>query len=583
MTVFRSSIDIASLGEHRRHLLQTLRLAPPVPGEPRDLAEEDRDSRTPIYVDGSTGTSVTYADYKRDLWLLAAALQTLGLPRDAVVGVHLHNSLQVPFAFHAAVLAGYAVSPVSPSLTRDEVAAQLAKCRAAAVVTDADLWDVSSPAASPLNPKPLLILASRPPPGSPVPPGTPTLPDLLELGRTLPPVRFNPLSPADAERTVCLVPFSSGTSGAPKAVALTHANQTAAALQIGSTMRGALAWDPVGGTKAAVAFVPMAHVYGCNYFMGSLLGLRVTVVMMAKFAPEPYLRLVSRYRPPVLFLVPPVVVRLIAMPREELAPYDLSSVRYVFCGAAPMRAETEQALVGVFPGEVQVKQGYGMTEMSSVLRCTLDAPNPAGSVGTLSPSSEMIVVSPDGRLLGPGEEGELWARGPNRSVGYLGDPAASLAAIAFRDGERDTRGPDGLEFTGAGWLRTGDVGYIDAEGRGYITDRLKELIKVNAMQVAPSELEGLLLLHPRVADCAVIGVPDDRFGEVPRAFVVPAPASGGEKFDPVEVVEWAAGRTAAHKRLRGGVVAVDEIPRNSNGKVLRRVLREREAASKARL
>lgn len=215
-----------------------------------------------------------------------------------------------------------------------------------------------------------------------------------------------------------------------------------------------------------------------------------------------------------------------------------------------------------------------MSEMSTMLRCTLDAEFPGGSVGTLSPSTEIIVVSPDGKRLGANEEGEFWVRGPNRSVGYLDDPSASRDAIVFLD-DRDTRGPDGLDWTGRGFLKTGDVGYFDSQGRGFITDRLKELIKVNALQVAPSELESLLLLHPRVVDAAVIPVPSDRFGEVPKAFIVPrgGPLKPGEAE---EIVEFVAGKTAPYKRIRGGIEELTEIPKSGNGKVLRRVLKDRE-------
>ena len=243
-----------------------------------------------------------------------------------------------------------------------------------------------------------------------------------------------------------------------------------------------------------------------------------------------------------------------------------------------------------------------MSEMSTMLRCTLDREFPGGSVGSVSPGTEIIVADTEGGRLGAGGEGEFWVRGPNRAVGYLGDPTATRDAIVYLKPDVDERAEDGMDWEGKGGLKTGDVGVLDEEGNGFITDRLKEcvdrgaccfhlltlrtlrslcslarsrLIKTNGLQVSPSELEALLLTHPAVSDCAVIGLPSDRFGEIPKGFIVPAE---GATVDANEIVEWLGKRTASHKRLRGGLEIVQEIPKSGNGKVLRRILRDRERA-----
>jgi len=207
-----------------------------------------------------------------------------------------------------------------------------------------------------------------------------------------------------------------------------------------------------------------------------------------------------------------------------------------------------------------VVQGYGMTETS--LAIALTPPNPThvklGAAGVLIPNLEGIVVEPDSRAeLGPHERGELLVRGPNIMRGYLNNP----------DATRWTIDPDG-------WLHTGDIAYVDDEGYLFVVDRLKELIKYKGMQVAPAELEGVLLTHPAITDAAVIGIPDAEAGEVPKAFVV--------LKDPVTadaLMHYVASQVAPHKRIRQ-VEVVETIPKSASGKILRRVLVEREQAKR---
>jgi acyl-CoA synthetase (AMP-forming)/AMP-acid ligase II len=284
-------------------------------------------------------------------------------------------------------------------------------------------------------------------------------------------------------------------------------------------------------------------------FVGALAAPLVagaTVVTLPRFELPALLAAIERHRVTVLVVPPPVAAALAAAARTA----DLGSLRLVVCGGAPLTPALQGRLADRLPGTV-VGQGYGMTE--TTLAISIPDPRtgtPPGSAGRLAPGTELRVVDPDtGQDQGPGQPGELWVRGPQVTPGYLGHPAATAAL--FADG---------------GWLRTGDLGLVDPDGYVVVVDRLKELIKVNALQVAPAELEALLLTRPDVADAAVVGRPDPRAGEVPVA-VVPR----GE-LDPDALRSWVAARVAPHKRL-ADVVLTDRIPRTPSGKILRRQLR----------
>ena len=211
---------------------------------------------------------------------------------------------------------------------------------------------------------------------------------------------------------------------------------------------------------------------------------------------------------------------------------------------------------------VVVKQAWGMSELAPIGSVNPDNDNRPGSSGVAVASMLYKIVDPEsGELLPRGEEGEVVCTGPNVMAGYLNNPEANAHA-----------------FDADGWFRTGDIGYADEDGYLYFTDRLKELIKYKGFQVPPAELEALLLSHPQVVDSAVIPVPSDTAGEVPRAFVTLAP---GADFDADAIAAWVAERVAPHKKLRGGVVqmvAPDAIPKSASGKILRRVLVQRNKA-----
>ena len=341
--------------------------------------------------------------------------------------------------------------------------------------------------------------------------------------------------------------------GPIEGVMLTHANLHCDVRQI-SDRQGED--NVVRRDDVVLVHLPLFHIYGMTALMQCSLYAGATQVMMGRFHVDELLDLLSRHRVTALYTAPPVCLALSQAP--EVEQYDLSALRFVMSGAAPMSAELQLRLSERLGATVF--QGYGLTESSPVTHMDFtDARARPGSIGPPLPDTEQRVVdmeSPD-VVLGPGDLGELLIRGPQVMMGYYNEPAATAATI----------GPDG-------WLHTGDLVKMDEDGYVYVLDRKKELIKYSGFQVPPAELEGLLLEHPAVADAAVIGKDDDEHGEIPKAFVVPKP---GEAVTADELMTYVGERVATFKRIRE-VEFVDSIPKNASGKLLRRVLVEQERA-----
>jgi acyl-CoA synthetase (AMP-forming)/AMP-acid ligase II len=296
--------------------------------------------------------------------------------------------------------------------------------------------------------------------------------------------------------------------------------------------------------------LPFFHIYGMTVIMN--LGLRegARIVTMPRFDLEQFLDLIEQQGVTRAFIVPPIALALAKHPAVE--GRDLSSLNLIVSGAAPLGEElTAQVAERV---GCHVIQGYGLTETSPVThKGSIDpAADKRGTIGTPLPGTECRIVDPEtGQDAAVGDRGEVWIRGPQVMRGYLNNPEATAATV---DGD--------------GWLHTGDIGVVDEDGYFQIVDRLKELIKYKGYQVAPAELEALIITHPEVADVAVIGVPDEECGELPKAYVVPA----GGGLDADELMEWVAGQVAPQKKIRL-VETVDQIPKSPSGKILRRELK----------
>jgi acyl-CoA synthetase (AMP-forming)/AMP-acid ligase II len=347
----------------------------------------------------------------------------------------------------------------------------------------------------------------------------------------------------DPFNDVAVLPYSSGTTGLPKGVMLTHRNLVANVVQIDAIEEE---------LSAFVGVLPLFHIYGMNVLMNFGILRGTTTVLLPRFELEAFLRVLQDWRIPIAHVAPPIAVALAKHPLVD--KYDLSALKCVFSGAAPFGVELTAAVERRL--SVTVRQGYGMTEASPATHYSAGAFVRAGKVGAVMPCTECRIVDPSTGLdVGAGEVGEVWARGPQVMKGYLNNPDATAATV-----DAD------------GWLHTGDIGFVDEDGFLEVTDRLKELIKVKGFQVAPAELEGLLLKHPKVADAAVIGLPDEQCGERPKAFIVASEAATAE-----EICAFVEGHVAHYKRL-AQVEFVDSIPKSPSGKILRRVLVERERA-----
>jgi acyl-CoA synthetase (AMP-forming)/AMP-acid ligase II len=341
---------------------------------------------------------------------------------------------------------------------------------------------------------------------------------------------------------VALLPSSSGTTGLPKAVQLTHANLAAALAQVQHGLR-------CSPRDVVLAAAPFAHVMGFVAGLAVPLSAGATVVTLGRPEAGAVVAAVARHGVTVLVVPPPVAAALAAAPAAD--PDPLRSLKLVVCGGAPLSPALQARLRARLPGAV-IGQGYGMTETTLAIPVPdRDAGTPPGAVGRLAPGTRLRIVDPaSGSDRPAGVPGELWVRGPQVTSGYRGDEPATRALF----------GP-------GGWLRTGDLGLMGEDGQVRVVDRLKELIKVNALQVAPAELEALLLTRDDVADAVVVARPHPRTGEVPVAVVV----SRGP-LDPEGVRAWVAERVAPHQRL-AAVIEAAALPRTPAGKALRREVR----------
>ncbi|OAX79508.1 hypothetical protein ACJ72_06170 [Emergomyces africanus] len=359
----------------------------------------------------------------------------------------------------------------------------------------------------------------------------------------------------EAAKTIATINYSSGTTGLPKGVCVSHRNVMANVLQ-SMAIRGVLQRHSADTAPPQrwIGFLPLYHVYGQMYTIIVAAKMQVPVYVMKKFVYEDFLRVIQDHKITNLHVAPPIMVML--GKRPETAKYDLSSVKAITCGAAPLSRKLQNEVSQKLG--VTVQQGWGMTEVTSAaMHVPGGLTDDTGSVGVLDPNCECKLLDDDGKEVADGEPGEIYIRSPNVTMGYWKNEEAT----------RETMLPDG-------WLRTGDI----AVARGdwfWIVDRKKELIKVNALQVAPAELEAALLEHDGIADAAVVGMTiDDE--EFPRAYVVlkENAQQGNSQVTPAEIQEWLKPRVAKHKWLTGGVVVVDEVPKSPSGKILRKVMRE---------
>jgi len=490
-------------------------------------------------VDGPSGRTLRYGQLAGAVARVASGLAARGLAKGDVLAISSPNLPEYAVVFLAVTSLGGIVTTANPLSTPDELNHQLVDSGAKLLVTVPPLVDVARQAIDRTVVRELIVFgeADRATPFA----------ALLEDGVTVDP------APIDPAEDVAVLPYSSGTTGRSKGVMLTHRNLVANLAQI-EAMAPHVA-VPVDGDDVVLGLLPFFHIYGMTVIMCYSLLKGATIVTMPRFDLEQFLGLIQSHDVSYVNVVPPIVQALAKHPVVD--GFDLSSLRGLMSGAAPLGGDV--ARLAADRVGCAVMQGYGMTELSPVSHSNpddADTIDPA-LVGPPIPGTECRVVDVDtGEDVGVGEPGELLVRGPQVMRGYLNDADATAAAV-----DDD------------GWLRTGDIAVVNDGGYFAIVDRVKELIKYKGFQVAPAELEALLLTHDGVGDVAVVASPDEEAGEVPKAFVVPQ----GE-LDPDELLAFVAERVAPHKRVRR-IELVERIPKSASGKILRRELIDRERAA----
>jgi acyl-CoA synthetase (AMP-forming)/AMP-acid ligase II len=488
----------------------------------------------PALIDGPTGRELSYGELERSVRALAAGLAARGFGKGDVLGVFMPNLPEYATVFHGAASAGGTCTTMNPLYTANEVAHQLEDSGAQMLVTVPAFLDAAKEAAERVGLEEVFVVGEAE--------GATPFTELLGDPEAAPKLDIDP------ESDLAVLPYSSGTTGLPKGVMLSHVNLVANLCQVDEIF-------PLAADDVVIGCLPFFHIYGMTVIMN--LGLRAgaTIVTMPRFDLEQFLSLVQEHGATRAYVVPPIALALAKHPLVD--EYDLGSMRTINSGAAPLGAELIERVAERV--NALVIQGYGLTETSPVThQIRPDGENRLGTIGPPLPNTECRVIDPEsGQDVEPGERGELWIRGPQVMKGYLNNAEATAATV-----DED------------GWLHTGDVAVVDEDGFFAIVDRLKELIKYKGFQVAPAELEALIVNHDSVTDVAVIGVPDEEAGELPKAYIVPA----GEDFDADLLMNWVAEQVSPQKKIRF-VETIDEIPKSPSGKILRRELKEREHAA----
>lgn len=528
---------------------------------------------------GLTGKTYNSLDVRdRVDWLARGLAKELGFAPnkgsewDKVIAVFSVNTLDtLPLAWATHRLGGLQ-TPANAAYSAAELEYQLKNSGAKALFTCVPLLKTAREAAknSGIPENRIYILEVPEQLGGEAPSGMKTVDDLIREGAKL--ERLEPLDwqKGDGAKKAAFLCYSSGTSGLPKGVMISHRNVIANTMQIKAfeqPYRDTIINDVRNQsdyTENVLGLLPMSHIYGLVVICHASVYRGDGVIVLPKFEFASTLQAIQDYKINSLFLVPPIII-LMTKNKSMLDKYDLSSVWSLFTGAAPLGQETAEDIQKIFPSW-KIRQGYGLTETSTVVCSTSPDDIWFGSSGSLLPGLEVKVITPEGKeITGYDEPGELCVKGPAVVLGYLNSEKAN--AETFIDG----------------YMHTGDEAVIRKSPRGnehiFITDRIKELIKVQGHQVAPAELEAHLLTHPAVNDCAVIQIPNEKTGEVPKAFVVKSPNVGLEENDRLiarSIQKHVEEHKARYKWISGGVEFIDEIPKSPSGKILRRLLRDRE-------
>lgn len=488
----------------------------------------------PALVEGSSGRTLSYKQLAKQIQHFAAGLDQRGFRKGDVFAIFIPNMPEYAVVFLGVASVGGINTTVNSLYSTSDLVHQFKDSNARYLLTVPEFLDRALPAAAETKIEEIFVLGDA----SDIE-GVSAFADLLNNEGQAPSVAIDP------KTDLVALPYSSGTTGLSKGVMLTHENLIA-------NMVLSCQPNPIDENDSMIGVLPFFHIYGMVLILNLAIYRGATLVTMARFDIEQFLQIVQDYKISFLNLVPPIVLALAKHPSVD--NYDISSVKVIGCGAAPLGEKLERACSTRLG--CQIYQGYGLTEVAGACHVNpaAEAADKTGAVGPVLPNTlSKIIDTETGAELGFNERGEVLIRGPHVMAGYLNNEEATAQTI-----DAD------------GWFHSGDIGYADNDGFFYIVDRLKELIKYKAYQVAPAELEALLLSHESIADAAVIPSPNEEAGEVPKAFVVLK-----EPITPEEIMQWVAERVAPHKKVRL-LDIVSEIPKAASGKILRRILVEQE-------
>jgi long-chain acyl-CoA synthetase len=494
---------------------------------------------------------ITYRELNADSNRFAAALTALGVRKGGRVAIFLPNIPQFLIAYFGILKAGAVLTTISPLHKEREVQHQLSDSGAETIVALDSLHPIVEKVWAKNRLKYVVITSLEeyaPKSASLGKSNVHSFQALLNENRnaTAPHVTIDP------QEDLAALQYTGGTTGTAKGAMLTHANLVSNAVAFAAWIRGAPA------RETFLTALPLFHIYGMTTSMNAPISLAAKMVLLPRFEPQTALETIQRHRVTVFCGVPTMYSVLLANP--ALGKYDLTSIRVCISGASPLPPQVQKRFMEVTGGFLA--EGYGLTEASPVTHCTpVDKTMKTvkvGSIGLPLPDTEarIVEVETGEKTLEPGETGELAIKGPQVMRGYWRKPEETELVLRY------------------GWLLTGDIARMDADGYFYITDRKKDLIKYKDYSVYPRELEDVLYEHPAVKLCAVIGKPEPVVGEIPKAFIV---LKEGDTASEQEIKAFVKEKVAPYKAIRE-LEFRRELPLSSAGKVLRRALRDKEAA-----
>ncbi|EFA77241.1 4-coumarate-CoA ligase [Heterostelium album PN500] len=452
------------------------------------LESYQNDKERIFHVNGVTHKEYTGEMMHNLIIKFAKCLNDLGFRKGDVIGIILPSVIEYHYIINAILLIGCIASPISPDSKPEDIKNTIANLHPKCLIT------YSNVAQGKIKQLKNLL---------------PTLNDIIVIDEEEEGVSLNLQKlihqsngkyikvEFDQKKDIAIVPFSSGTSGLHKGVLLSHFNLVANVLQGIECEKRFYEKDSV-----FLGCTPFFHIYGLTMLVLLPVISKVKTIVIPRFNLQIFLELIQRYKATMAYVVPPVIVML--GKSKIVNDYDLSSLKVLFSGSAPLSNLVEQSINERFQGKIKIKQAYGLTETSPIAMVNPSDNIKVGSAGKLVSNMIAKVISiEDKSILGVREVGEICLAGPNIMIGYHNNQEATKNTI---DSE--------------GFLHTGDIGYVDEDGYFYITDRIKELIKVKGYQVPPAELEGVLMKNSEILDCCVIGIDDFEHGELPRAYVV---------------------------------------------------------------